>query len=195
MIRGIIFDLDGTITRPYIDFRRLQKELGTKGSILEFIESLKEEEKKKAHNILDQFEIDAAKNSELNNNVREVLHELHKRKFLTAILTRNKIDSVNYVMDKHQIYFDTVFTRDDAPPKPSPDAIYMICRRWKLEPKNVIVVGDYLYDIVAGRAAGCKTILLRHLKHPLSTKVEADYDIFDFKEIIPIVDSLTALSA
>jgi len=193
MIRGIIFDLDGTITKPYIDFRRLQKELGTKGPILEFIESLEGKDKKKAYEILDTFELDAAKNSELNENVKEVLQNLHKRKFFTAILTRNKRDSVDYIMDKHQIYFDTVFTRDDAPPKPAPDAIFMICRRWKIEPKNVIVAGDYIYDIEAGRKAGCKTILLRNLKHPISVKVDADYEIFDFKEILKIVDSLKVL--
>jgi phosphoglycolate phosphatase-like HAD superfamily hydrolase len=58
--------------------------------------------------------------------------------------------------------------RDDAPPKPDPEAVFAACRILGVDPKACVMVGDYTFDIQAGKNAGCRTIFIetdkfRHL--------------------------------
>lgn len=48
---------------------------------------------------------------------------------------------------------------DAATPKPSPDTLLLACELAKVKPKDCIYVGDAERDIVAGRAAGMKTVV------------------------------------
>ena len=63
----MLFDFDGTLTKPEaLDFARLRALLGCPDGqpILEYIESLEPEpERLKAHHILDEFELAAARAS------------------------------------------------------------------------------------------------------------------------------------
>src|SRR5260221_88614 len=43
-----------------------------------------------------------------------------------------------------------------------PRGLRQICEAWQLAPSEVIMVGDYLYDIQAGREAGMRTVLVSH---------------------------------
>ena len=55
---------------------------------------------------------------------------------------------------------DCVYTRDDGPIKPSPEPVLAICRRLRVPAKSAWVVGDYLFDMQAGNAAGATTVLM-----------------------------------
>ncbi len=49
---------------------------------------------------------------------------------------------------------------DDAPqPKPAPDTLLMACAHMQCRPEQCIYVGDAERDVVAGRAAGMKTVV------------------------------------
>src|SRR5207253_7612607 len=52
------------------------------------------------------------------------------------------------------------YTREDGPPKPAPDGVLHLCRMLQVAPADALVVGDFTFDIVAGRAAGCRTALV-----------------------------------
>ena len=43
-------------------------------------------------------------------------------------------------------------------PKPDPDGIFQLARQWGVLPGELVMVGDYLYDLQAGQAAGAATI-------------------------------------
>ncbi len=47
-------------------------------------------------------------------------------------------------------------------PKPAKEPVVLVCKRLKLSPKEVVLVGDHKFDVLAGRDAGIKTILLRN---------------------------------
>ena len=50
---------------------------------------------------------------------------------------------------------DTVVSGDEGiPSKPAPDMILTVCERLKLDPKNVMVIGDTASDLKMARAAG-----------------------------------------
>lgn len=58
--------------------------------------------------------------------------------------------------------FSPIITREFQPPKPDPAGIYHIAKQWGLEDKGdrLIMVGDSLDDLTAGRRAGSATVLL-----------------------------------
>ena len=50
-IRAVVFDLDGTITRPYFDFDAIRKEIGmgeNGGPVLEAMEKMSPDERRRA---------------------------------------------------------------------------------------------------------------------------------------------------
>jgi phosphoglycolate phosphatase-like HAD superfamily hydrolase len=53
---------------------------------------------------------------------------------------------------------DVLVGRDEATPKPSPDGILRLLERWGAPASDALMVGDYLFDLQAGRAAGVATI-------------------------------------
>ena len=48
--------------------------------------------------------------------------------------------------------------REAALPKPSPEGIRQLLKLWDAAPEDAVMVGDYVFDIMAGRAAGTATV-------------------------------------
>ncbi|MDH5405003.1 MAG: HAD family hydrolase [Candidatus Aminicenantes bacterium] len=189
MFEGIIFDLDGTVTKPYIDFPELKRKIGIPPDqlILEHMATLEGAQLERADRILEDCEREAAENSVLNDHFREVWSYLKKQGIKTAILTRNSRTCVDMVMRKHRLSFDLVVTREDAPPKPSEAPVLLISQRLSIPPDKLLLIGDVKYDIWAGKAAGVKTVLLTNGKEP-DPSAGADWTINSFHELIPILE-------
>jgi len=191
MIKAVIFDLDGTVTVPPPDFMAIRRDIGVpEGSdILGYVKSLEGEKREEAEKILDGHEEETALTNRLNNGARELLAYLADNGIPTAIVTRNSRHSVNLCRDRHKVSFDFVATRDDPPPKPDPVAVYRIAEKLGFEPENAMVVGDYLFDIQLGKAAGCFTALVKNSRVP-PFEAEPDYEIDALDELIPIIEKL-----
>ncbi len=156
----VIFDMDGTLTLPAIDFDRLRAEIGIEsGTILEALETMADDERARAHEIIEDHERIAARDSELQDGAHEVLEFLRAGGIRTAIATRNSRRSVRTVLDKHHIHVDHIHTREDGPVKPSPQPVLDICKYFHIAPESSWMVGDYVYDIQSGSAAGATTVL------------------------------------
>ena len=100
-----------------------------------------------------------------------------------AVLTRNSRASAAAVLARCGLLplVDPVVSRDDAPYKPQPEGVWRICAAWGLAPAEVLVVGDYVFDLQAGRRAGARTALLTHGRDwPFAG--EADLVFRDFAE-------------
>ena len=69
-------------------------------------------------------------------------------------------------------YFTEVVTADNGfPRKPAPDSINYLVQKYKLDPKNTVMIGDRPLDIEAGRAAGIATIFFdSHQEYPQATR-------------------------
>jgi HAD superfamily hydrolase (TIGR01509 family) len=78
-----------------------------------------------------------------------------------GLVTRNSRKSVDLVLARLSLRFDAVVTREDAPPKPAPEPVWLACRRMGLAPSEALFVGDFELDMLAGRRAGVPTVLLR----------------------------------
>jgi HAD superfamily hydrolase (TIGR01549 family) len=157
----VIFDMDGTLTRPTLDFSAIRGEIGLGEPLLENMLALGAgSERDRAFAILERHEERAAEASELNDDVPEVLSFLGSRKVPAALVTRNSRVSVRRVLEKHRLGFEVVVTREDAPAKPRPEPLWLICERLGVAPAAAIMVGDFKLDILAGRNAGTRTALL-----------------------------------
>lgn len=190
MIRGVIFDLDGTLTVPNLDFDLLRERIGIGPvPVLEYIEGLHGEAARRAWGILEDWEMEGVKGASLADGVHECLDYLEAEGLQRAVLTRNSRQSADAVMERFGLSFDAVVAREDAAPKPSPEPVLLLARRLDTPARELVMVGDYLYDIQAGSRAGAHTVLLVHGEVPEYAS-QADHVISSLRELIPILEKL-----
>jgi HAD superfamily hydrolase (TIGR01549 family) len=163
-IRGVVFDLDGTLVTQELDFEAIRREIGVAPGtpLLEALAALSPEERALAEDVIDRHERAAAGRAVIHAGVSEFLDQLHVRGVRRAVLTRNSRASALMVLARCGLNFDPVLAREDCPPKPSPEGIWQICAAWALPPADVLMIGDYLFDVEAGRQAGTRTALVTH---------------------------------
>lgn len=159
-----IFDLDGTLTLPLHDFVAMRAKLGIPdgAGILEYIEQQPEPLRTELNTVLDRIELDVAHRSEPMPFARELVGLLVERGRELAILTRNRRDCVDIVLQRlgleHCFAPQSIIASGCATPKPSPEGIHRLLERWQCKPSEAVMVGDFLYDLEAGRAAGVATV-------------------------------------
>jgi HAD superfamily hydrolase (TIGR01509 family) len=163
-VRGVVFDLDGTLVVQELDFEAMRREIGLPSGtpLLEAVERLHGPDREVALNVLRRHELAAAETARLNAGVAAFLDWLTERGIRRAVLSRNMRSAVEKVLHRCGIAFELVLAREDAPYKPSPEGLWQICAAWEMTPAEVLMVGDYLYDIQAGRNAGTRTALVTH---------------------------------
>jgi HAD superfamily hydrolase (TIGR01509 family) len=160
---ALLFDMDGTLTRPYFDYPAIRAEIGVvEGGLLEYIATLPDEKRAAAEAILHGHEARAAMEATLNPGCNELLDWIEERKIPTALITRNTRKSVACVMDRHQLRFDCLVTREDGKFKPDPAPLLLACEKLRVAPADAWMIGDASYDCMAGLAAGVRTVWLSH---------------------------------
>ncbi len=190
-IDNVIFDMDGTLTQLNLPFDKIREALNIKERyILESILKLRGKERQKKFEILKKFEIEAAKKSRLNSGALEVIEFLEKEGIKKGIVTRNCSESVQIFLERFGIEFDYVVSRESAPPKPSPLAMIRAIIDAKSTPDGSISVGDFKFDLLSGRLAGTRTVLLitERNKEMIREFIElADHAITDLRDLIKIL--------
>jgi len=187
-IRGVVFDMDGTLTESALDFDRIRSECGLPDGepILEFLRTAPGDQRERAAGILHRHERRAARECRLKDGAREVLNELARRGVRTALLTRNSADSVQTVLERFGLRFDCWLSRESTEPKPSPEPVLKIAERLGLAPEELLIVGDYVFDVQAGRAAGARTAFMR-TESGVAPPEQADLVIDDLRELLHIL--------
>lgn len=184
LVRAIAFDLDGTLTRPYLDFGRLRQQLGiADGDILKWAAELPPVEQAQALRIIEAFEQEGVEHAEWNEGASEALHEVRLMRLPVAIVTRNSRASLEAVCRRLDITADLLVAREDAPPKPDPACLHHVAESLGVPIENLLVVGDFRHDTEAGRAAGTITVLLTNGYTP-SWTAEADLVIERLPELL-----------
>ena len=192
IIRAVIFDLDGTITQPCFDFDAIRIEMGFSkdaGPVLELMQGMTPQELTHAEKILLAHEQHAVDLSALNPGAAETLATLRKAGLPIGILTRNLRENALAVARKHNLTFDYVIGRLEGPAKPDPFGVQHICRAFKVEPREALVVGDYLFDLFCARGAGAIPVWFRNSRTTENFSSSADYTIDALPELLPIIHS------
>ena len=186
---AVIFDLDGTLTKPYLDFDAIRGELGVDGPILEAIAQMDAVSRQQAEVIVLRHEREAAENATLQDGAVEVVAACRARGHAVAILTRNARPSVNLVLQNHGITVDALRTREDGAIKPSAQPILSICEELRADPRCSWMVGDHRMDILSGRAAGTHTVLMISDQAVPEYADQSDHLIRKLSELLSIVGS------
>jgi len=76
--------------------------------------------------------------------------------------------------------------------KPKPGLLIKGCRELKIDPQKSYVIGDGLIDIQAGKAIGCKTVLLAKLKCDLcnfmkESKIKPNFIVSNLLEAVKLI--------
>jgi HAD superfamily hydrolase (TIGR01549 family) len=161
--KAILFDMDGTLTEPMLDFPRIKREMGIgEQPILETLAELAEDARRTAHEVLLRHEQEAAANSSLNSGCKEILALLDRHQIEAALITRNSRASVQTVCQRHELSFDVLITREDGKFKPDPAPLLEACRRLGVARHDAWMVGDGQYDVEAALAAEIRPVWLSH---------------------------------
>ena len=188
-IRGIIFDMDGTITAPDLEFAKIKEAAGIGDvDLLDYLREATGQEYARVHQLLMRFEEGGVASARLNRGARTLLRYLTQHHIPTALLTRNSRKSVAGVCQKLNLKFDVVITREDGPHKPAPEPIWQIAQQWKLRRSELLMVGDYKWDVLCAANAGIPcAVLLAGTAQPEWART-ARYRLQRLTEIIAILE-------
>ena len=159
-----IFDLDGTLTKDVHDFDAIRAALGLPPGrpILETIATLPAEQADELHRRLDEIEWQLTLKATPQPGARKLLLGLQQRGARMGILTRNSRRNACATLNSCGLsdFFESacVLGRESAAPKPDPEGIHKLLAYWEAHPRSAVMVGDYLYDLAAGRNAGTATV-------------------------------------
>lgn len=160
-IRGVIFDMDGTIVDVCYDWARIKANVGSLGQpILAYLRSLEEPERTRKRTILERYEEKATQKARLKEGIPEFLDFLRKNRVKTALVTNNSRKNVSFLLQKFKLDFDGILSRESGLWKPSGAPFLMILERLRIEKADCCVVGDSHFDIRAAKEAGIPRIFM-----------------------------------
>ena len=183
-IRAVLFDMDGTLVETSIDFSLMKREMlriaGEYGipshqlSDLDIIgiidaacrelvsqsrSSDAETMYDEAYGILQEIELSACRNAVPIDGAIELLHAIGNAGIKICIVTRNSREPVGISIERTGVFYDILLTRDDVPDvKPHPDHLISALEPFGIPLDAAVMVGDHWMDVVAGKAAGTRTV-------------------------------------
>ena len=180
MIRGIVFDFDGTIvdsmpmvfnalndalkrrSLPTIESELLGAMAGLPvidiiSSKAHISESVAKEVEKDVFEAYTSF---CSVHCQLLPNVESTLKTLKSKRIKLGLFTTTPIKPLMAVEKKFSLkdYFDIMIAKEDAKNKPNPEGLNKIIAEFGIKKDECLYVGDSPIDILTGKAAGIKTI-------------------------------------
>jgi len=188
--RALLLDMDGTLTRPLLDFARIRADIGIAPGrpILETIADMDTPRRLEATAILERHEETAARESTLNDGAIEILAWARQRQIGTALITRNSRQSVTTVLFRHGLRLNCVLAREDGPIKPDPQPLLTACDRLGVMPKTAWMIGDGLHDIEAANAAQIRSVWISH-------RSERSFAATPWKSVSDLIELMAMLNS
>lgn len=234
-LRGVIFDMDGTLTRPQAwMFAEMHSALHCPRDVdlLDCVSGLPSKEAPSGDAVEEYdpkedltFETPPASGPEAERRLRYVenkamlrqeptqgvlsaLKELQAAGVQLGICTRNVGGPVAHFLenvvhlDPHSKSSDPtlafewggpILTREFQPPKPSPKPLQHIINEFStalgvsVDPREVIMVGDSMDDMLAGDSAGCGLVLVNHGEHGndrVASQIAVDLVVKDLSTLV-----------
>jgi HAD superfamily hydrolase (TIGR01549 family) len=193
MIKGIIFDLDGTLIKLPVRYELLLNNLrdffNTTDDFKPLIPSIIEKSEgdelklKTAFNLICEEELIAAKNFEIMDNATEILEFFKSKNYTLGLVTmqcRKAVEKILFNLEISEI-FSSIITRDE-----NYDRIQQIKKMFEalnLSPKEVLMVGDRIHDVESAHKAGCKVVLVHENKSHNNPKTMIIKKISELKNL------------
>jgi phosphoglycolate phosphatase len=212
-IELIIFDVDGTLVdsgndicnalnhaiRPYgIPKVSLQETLTLVGEgVTKLVEKLlvKRSSNLDVALILERFlnfyALHPADNTITYSGVEDTLNQLIS--YRKAIISNKTESLTRQVLESLSLYhhFEYIVGGDTFPQKkPSPEPVHHALKHFHTTTDKAVLVGDSVYDIEAGHAAGVKTIAVTYGYGFSGFDIKADFKIESFRELPAIISGI-----
>ncbi len=183
-LKAFVFDMDGTLIKSDLNFDLMREEMQfPQGApILEYLATLTDEEEiKKANEVIHRHELEGAKRGTLFSGVESLLKTIKSNGHPLGLITRNSTEVTDIVLEKFNLSFDIVFTRDNCKPKPDPEGLLIMAKEWNLKTNEMIYIGDFLFDLKTAQNAGAYSgLYLNPRNEPF--KDQADFVIEDYSQ-------------
>ncbi len=156
--------MDGTLTMAAHNFDDIRETLNIEAGtpILEAIAAMPPDKAQDTRHQLHAIEMDIAHQSTPQPDAVATLTTLQQRGVSLGILTRNAEDIAAATLAAAGLsqFFtaDTIIGRDSCAPKPDPAGITQLINYWQANPTETVMVGDYVFDLDAGRNASVTTV-------------------------------------
>jgi len=211
MIKGIIFDFDGTLTPLNLDFAYLKEEISNIARkytteevirktdddyVLEMIYNIAgmlnnssetDRFQKEAFKKLRSLEFASAADKDLYPYARDVLNELKIKNIKTGIISRNCTDVIRSVFSNMDDYISVIITRENTRHiKPDPRHALEALAIMGVSPGSSMMVGDHPTDVITGIRAGMTTagVLVGKTLRDDFKKIGTNFIIEDIRDIL-----------
>ncbi len=177
LLRAVLFDLDGTLVRTFIDFARMRNEMRAISARVDTEAATAGEDdvlgivarmsatlgdpagaavRREAYDCLEALEREGCAHAHPVAGARELLAVLRGEKRVSvAVITRNCRSVALDLVRRFDLAHDLLVAREDtARFKPDPDPLLRALNEFGVAPENAVMIGDLWPDIAAGRAAG-----------------------------------------
>ncbi len=156
---ALLADLDGTLVDSPLDLDALKREIGAHGTtILEHLAALPAVAAAHGWEIVHAHEARAAEHAVWAPGAQRLVSRCATLGIPLALVTNNAAAIVRPVLDRLGLACATLVTREDAPPKPSPDPLLLALDRLAVPAQRAVFLGDAELDVRAGEAAGVFTV-------------------------------------
>ena len=189
-----IFDMDGTLTVANHDFEAIRAALDIPSGqpILEALSQLPAAQAQPRWAKLYELELEIAHTTQAQPGAGELLERLRSRHDCRiGILTRNSKSIAHQTLAACGLlaFFepDAILSRDCCAPKPQPDGIIQLLQQWDATPDRGVMVGDYVFDLLAGRNAGTATVHL-DVTGVFEWPEHTDYCVTQLAELATVLD-------
>lgn len=194
MIKGIIFDLDGTLVRLPIKydkiFTKLQNLFDTQDEFRPLIPTIIKKANndsklvEKAFNIICEEEVIAANNFKAIDDSVNIINYFKSKNYSLCLVTMQCMNAAKIILDKMQILelFSSIVTRDilherHLQIKKSIDVL-------SLSTNEIIMVGDRINDVKSAKQVGCPVILFNKDKLNSFTECQVISNLSELKKLI-----------
>ncbi|MBQ5702643.1 MAG: HAD-IA family hydrolase [Peptococcaceae bacterium] len=209
-IKGILFDLDGTVINTneliFQSFEyALENVLHTTLSrdvlrttfgkpLAQIMEEMGGNQAQELRKAFVDYSIAHETDIYLFPHVEDALKELKARNIGTAVVTSRLYRSA--LRDLHQFelekYFDVFITPEATEKhKPNPEPALKALELLGIKPQEAIMVGDSGLDLLCGKQAGCKTAAVRYSLFPEEelAQHQPDYMLDSLLDLLPLVNA------
>jgi len=174
-VKGIIFDLDGTLVRLPVDWRRvlntIEEMLGTKVKSLIglYAEIWGTKTYEAVSRKVEEFEIASLDKMEILDDSPKLLKSLSTKYFI-GLVTFQSRKVARKILERIGVEEIVIATRDDSPTRA--DQISLIISSTSLNPRAFLIVGDRLNDVYSALKIGCNAVLVDRMGRNLQNEKE-----------------------
>jgi len=182
-----IFDMDGTVFESYLNWEVIKKELNLANkNILKEIFLNNPPDYQKLE-LLEKYEEENTYKTKPIAGISEFITYLNSKNIKTGLTTNNNKKNTDFLLEKFNITFDTVITREMKLWKPDPDPFIYLMKLYRCDPSETFSIGDSHYDIMASIKSDIADIFIKKSNKTMEQthkNIVFFEDYFELKTII-----------